>query len=131
MKVIGAIALLIAAFLGWVAYCDYSTAAEGRASIKNQGWATWAVSEGLGVNSIGRLQIESLEGTANKLAIGAVVFGLLGLILCCSDSSTPFNVSKAIDVVAEYWWIGGLLIGAYFYKEILRDIHSLFRHFTS
>lgn len=91
MKTVGSIALLIAAFLGWLGYSNYSTAARMTHEIEHRGIIVWTLAEGLGANDIDRKRVEHIQESAKHLVIGAVILGLLGIVLIYAGINIQSN----------------------------------------
>ena len=87
MRVVGAVAILIAVLLAWAAFNNYSDARSIRNAIGNQRGLVWIAGEGLGLNEIDRIRIEQSEGTAWKFGVGATAFLLIGVALCSGGRS--------------------------------------------
>jgi hypothetical protein len=89
MKVLGGIAILLAALLGLGAYNSYNNASKLRAELGKQGGFTKFVGNVTGLNDIDRTRVQAMEDQGQQLAIAAGVIGLLGLLFCASGASKP------------------------------------------
>ena len=87
MRVIGAIAILLAAFLGLGAYESYDEAYKLRKELAEQDLFTRFVGDVTGLNQIDLMKIQHMEDEARRLAIAAGVVGILGLMFCASGDN--------------------------------------------
>ena len=97
MKVIGAIAVLIAAFLGLAAYTNDRAASSLEQQINRQ-TGTDAFFGGFGqtmLNDTVRMRIESYREAGKNYAIGAAVIGVIGLLLGLFGGSKEAESSTA------------------------------------
>jgi hypothetical protein len=89
MKVLGGIAILLAAFLGLGAYNSYANAKKLNAKLGKQGKVTNFVGEATGLNELDRMRVRALEDQGKNQAIAAGVVGFLGLVFCTAGSGRP------------------------------------------
>jgi hypothetical protein len=98
MKVIGALSLFVAASLAWAAHNNYNQA--GRIKSEINALPEWQKIVFKPVNDFDKnVRVRGMEDTAQNSAIGAAIFGLLGLVLC--SRRTNAAPKQAVPVRAK------------------------------